>query len=125
MEKYDEYMDKECIELCDAINSIPNCSTFESCCGHLKNPFKIFVRTSDEYALSILSRCFDKRYCGTHQRWYIELLTEDFGTPKFCLYIHSEDSYKDYDTMKKDCETLSENIKYWMREEFFKYFTEK
>ena len=34
---YDEYMDKECIEVCDLLNSYPGVKTFESCCGHLKN----------------------------------------------------------------------------------------
>ena len=32
-DNYDGYMDKECIPICDALNSIPNVQTTESCCG--------------------------------------------------------------------------------------------
>ena len=40
-------MDKECIELCKAINSIPGLQTTESCCGHKENPFRIFFKVTD------------------------------------------------------------------------------
>lgn len=33
---YDEFMDKECVELCDALNELEGVETFESCCGHFK-----------------------------------------------------------------------------------------
>jgi hypothetical protein len=32
--KYDRFMDKECIPLCDALNAIDGIETVESCCGH-------------------------------------------------------------------------------------------
>lgn len=125
MKEYDKYMDQECIGICDSINEIPNCETFESCCGHLKDCFRIFVKTSDEYALSILARSFDKRYSGTSKLWKINLDTLDVGTPKFCLYIHSDEKYVDYETMRKDTEILSKNIKYWLNKNFINYFLEK
>lgn len=125
MKEYDKYMDQECIGICDSINEIPNCETFESCCGHLKDCFSIFVKTSDEYALSILARSFDKRYSGTSKLWKINLDTLDVGTPKFCLYIHSDGKYVDYETMRKDTEILSKNIKYWLNKNFINYFLEK
>ena len=125
MKMYDEYMDQECVGICDVINSIPNCETFESCCGHLKDCFKIFVRTSDEYALSVLARSFDKRYSGTSKLWKINLETKDAGNPKFCLYIHSDEKYTDYETMKQDTEILSNNIKYWLDERFINHFLER
>jgi len=62
--KYDEHMDKECIELCDAINEIPFLMTTESCCGHNKSPFRIWLRTKNLEGLYILARCIDRRYCG-------------------------------------------------------------
>ena len=119
---YDEYMDEDCIKICHAINEIPKCHTTSSCCGHLKENFKIFASTYDVYALSILSRSFDRRYSGTSQVWKIELVTSDGGYPKFSLYIHSENKYNDYETMKKDINTLSENIKYWLNERFIEHF---
>lgn len=40
--RYDERMDPECVELCDAINSLPGLSTFESCWGHGVQRFSIW-----------------------------------------------------------------------------------
>ena len=40
-------MDKECINLCDAINSIEGLMTIESCCGHGKDNFQIYFVLSD------------------------------------------------------------------------------
>jgi len=41
-ELYDEKIDKECISLCNTLNSIPGIKTFESCCGHGEAPFRIW-----------------------------------------------------------------------------------
>lgn len=42
--KYPEEIDKECVKLCDAINLYdPDFYTTESCCGHEKHPFRIFL----------------------------------------------------------------------------------
>lgn len=57
-------MDKECIELCDAINDIPFLITFDSCCGHEKHTFDIWLEAKNLAGLYILSRCIDRRYCG-------------------------------------------------------------
>ena len=62
--KYDEYMDKECIELCDAINEIPFLVTDSSCCGHGKDTFDIWVKAKNLEGLYILARVIDRRYCG-------------------------------------------------------------
>ena len=40
--RYNGLMDNECIELCDALNNLPNLQTFESCCGNLKNRYSIW-----------------------------------------------------------------------------------
>lgn len=41
---YDGNMDKECVELCNALNNIPYVTTFESCCGHGKDVFRIWFK---------------------------------------------------------------------------------
>ena len=40
-------MDKECIDLCTAINGLPGIETYESCCGHGKYPYSIWVWFDD------------------------------------------------------------------------------
>jgi hypothetical protein len=37
-----ELIDKECLNLCLAMNRLPGIFTFESCCGHGKSPFHIW-----------------------------------------------------------------------------------
>lgn len=76
--KYDEYMDKECIELCDTLNSLKGVETFESCCGHLHSKYVIYMTISNWYSLSLLARAFDIRYSSG--KWNIGLHSTD--TPK-------------------------------------------
>lgn len=40
--KYDDRMDPECVALCDVLNTLPGIRTFESCCGHGEDPFRVF-----------------------------------------------------------------------------------
>ena len=40
-------IDKECIDLCKKLNSLSNIKTTESCCGHLKEPYRIFFMCDD------------------------------------------------------------------------------
>ena len=61
---YDDDMDKECVPLCDAINAIPGLETSESCSGHGKAPFSIFLRTRSLRNLYVLFRVLDRRYVG-------------------------------------------------------------
>ena len=41
--KYDAVMDPQCFPICDAINRIPGVRTLESCCGHGKHPFRVWL----------------------------------------------------------------------------------
>lgn len=41
--KYHDGMDPECIALCDALNSLPGIRTYESCCGHGRREFMVFL----------------------------------------------------------------------------------
>jgi len=40
-------IDKECIALCTAMNNLPGIYTIESCCGHEKQPFRIWFKVTD------------------------------------------------------------------------------
>lgn len=119
-DNYDGYMDKECIHICDALNSIPNVQTTESCCGHCKDRFRIFLICDNPHSLAIIARVFDRRYIGTSQPWYIELQTKDSGACDY--FIHSETKYDSEEVMMKDINQIIENIKYWCDDKFASYF---
>ena len=76
---YDEYMDKECLELCDAMNALPGIRTNESCCGHSGGPFDIFFRVDakNNKGLFFLTRCVDRRYWKYGYLWKIQLSVGD------------------------------------------------
>lgn len=52
-------MDSECVRFCDAINSMKGLCTTSSCCGHNKEPFRIWFRASYLGALLPLLYCLD------------------------------------------------------------------
>lgn len=62
-------MDKQCIKLCEALNSIRGIETTESCCGHGKRSFIIFFTLDKEYFenLHIIARVMDRRYGGGYE----------------------------------------------------------
>ena len=119
-DNYDGYMDKECIHICDALNSIPDVRTTESCCGHCKDRFMIFLTCDNSHSLAIIARVFDRRYIGTSQPWYIELQTKDSGA--YGYFIHSETKYDSEEVMMKDINQIIENIKYWCDDKFASHF---
>jgi hypothetical protein len=76
--KYDDYMDKEVVELCNAINALSSIQTMESCCGHGKDNFKIFLKVDNKQeGLFFLTRCVDRRYWKYGYLWKIELCVGD------------------------------------------------
>ena len=119
-DNYNGYMDKECIPICDALNSIPDVHTTESCCGHCKDRFRVFFTCDNPYSLAIIARVFDKRYSNTHLQWIIELITNDDGTYEY--FVHSIEKYTDEKTMMKDVFQLVENVNCWTAEKYKEYF---
>lgn len=78
--KYDFYMDKEAVDLCNAINSLPGLKTSQSCCGHNKEPFRIYfdiLPYQSNEGLFFLTRCVDKRYWKYGNKWSISLCVGD------------------------------------------------
>ena len=75
-QKYDGNMDKECIKLCDVLNSIPSVNTFESCCGHLKDRYSIWFFCNDTIAISRLGKSVERNY--SDGKW--ELLVDSTDT---------------------------------------------
>ena len=119
-DNYDGNMDKECIQICDALNSISDVRTTESCCGHCKDRFMVFFTCDNPHSLAVIARVFDRRYIGTSQPWYIELQTKDSGA--YDYFIHSETKYDSEEVMMKDINQIIENIKYWCDDKFASHF---
>ena len=83
--KYDEFMDKECIKLCDAINLIPGIKTIESCCGHGKGPYRIFFKAESLDALPDILYCIDGCHTGEYG-WKVDVGTDCCKSPAtFCI----------------------------------------
>jgi len=79
---YDNLMDKEVIDLCDALNKLPGIITTESCSGHGKDTFKIWFHVDGRIdpkmkGLFFLTRCVDRRYWQHGHVWAITLSVSD------------------------------------------------
>lgn len=74
--QYPPDMDKECIPLCDAINALPGLQTTESCCGHGKSPFRVFLKMpGDPQTLLPLLYYIDACHSGI-KGWRCEVYTD-------------------------------------------------
>jgi hypothetical protein len=70
IKRYDQWMDSECVPICDALNSLPGIETFESCCGHRKNPFFVaFTAATVESLRPILVSINDERAWAVRAAW--------------------------------------------------------
>jgi hypothetical protein len=82
-------MDKECVDLCKAINALPGIKTRESCCGHGKEPFRIWLSISDLTYLPILLYYLDPCHVGF--RWSCKVRTDCAMQPAY-FFIESEEA---------------------------------
>ncbi len=122
---YDGMMDKECIELCNIINSLPGLETTESCCGHGKGPYMIFFKVKiSKVGLFVLTRSIDKRYWEFGHIWNISLYVGDCFINKrlpikYILSSNKSVGEKAY----KEANSLVQNIKdHIAHENFRKYY---
>ena len=105
---YDGYMDEECIELCDKLNSLSSIETIESCCGHCKNPYMIFFNCYDFIRLGKLYRCVNRNYSD--------------GSPVYGFLLISKEPFNSKEEMMESVNDLIENIDYWEDSRFDDYF---
>lgn len=70
-------MDPECVPLCSAINHLPGVETVESCCGHGRGPFRVWVKTRMQYDLAPL--LFHMLYSGP--AWHARVQTDGTMMP--------------------------------------------
>ena len=112
-------MDKECIDLCVALNTLDDIHTTESCCGHCKEPYMIFFDCTDFYTLGKLYRCVSRNY--SDGMWRIEVCFSDTH-PVFGFMLRSNYPFETYDEIKASVGRLIKNIDYWTDEKFDNYF---
>ena len=120
--KYTGVMDKECIELCDTLNTLPGVKTCDSCCGHLKDKYRIFMTISNFYSISLLARAFDHRYSSG--KWIVYIDSGDMTQRKVGVAIfilESTEIFKTQEEMEKYITEAINNIKYWQDKKFKKY----
>ena len=89
-------MDENCIPLCDAITALSGVRTTESCDGHGKEPFQLFLQVDTKIhpavGLFFLTRCVDRRYWQYGNLWKLELYVGDMFIDKklpIGYYLHS------------------------------------
>jgi len=83
--KYQGKLDKECKDLCDAMNMIPGIRTISSCCGHDKTPYNIWFKADNLKVLPKLLYYFDSCHCG-FCGWRIFVSTDCGMSPAtFCV----------------------------------------
>jgi len=98
--KYPKNMDKECISLCEAINNVPGLHTIESCCGHGKEPFRIWFHVEFPDDLPVLLYYCDPCHVGF--TWRCTVSTDCAMSPvHFMLESEAvgEEAYKQSETI--------------------------
>lgn len=80
-------IDKEVLELCNAINSWPDLYTTHSCCGHGTDTFKIWFDFTDKKSLQEFSK-----WIHDFDTFYIEYWHGDFILTSYNM---GKQAYKD------------------------------
>ena len=111
MNGYDEMMDPECILLCDALNSIFGLETIESCCGHGREPYRVFFKVKDLHGLRVLGRLCSRNYSSG--LWRVVVDNSDSPSPDVA-YAYLESIHPlTPDDMALMTAALEESLRYW------------
>ena len=102
-------MDKECRNLCDAINTFSGIETTESCCGHGKYPYNIWFKAKDLKSLPPLLYWFDSCHCGFYG-WEIIART-DCGCSPVIFMIEGGIGEAAYKEAEKIAQLIKEEVK--------------
>ena len=115
-------IDKECIELCNALNSLPSVRTFESCCGHLKDIYSIWFFCTNIDTISRLGRTVSHNY--SDGKW--ELLVDSTDThPVGVFWLRSIKPFESFDEMNISLKGLINSIHWWFDNKFDNHFQNK
>ena len=84
-------IDKECLELCVAMNKLPGIQTTSSCAGHGKTPYWVFFVADDLEVLPALLYYVKACHSGV-TGWHVDVSTDCGMSPvTFCLEGPSND----------------------------------
>ena len=78
-------LDKECLELCVAMNKLPGIATTNSCCGHGDHAFWIFFAVDEPEQLLPLLYWMQKCHTNVKGKWHVEAYTDCAGERVFWL----------------------------------------
>lgn len=104
-------MDKECIDICKAINQIPGIRTVESCCGHDERQYHIWFKVDNLEHLPLLLFYCDPCHVGF--RWNC-LATSDCAMSPVTFLLESESKG---DESYRESREIAEHIVEYLQEE--------
>lgn len=115
-------IDKECVSICELLNSLPTVQTFESCCGHLKDTFNVWFFCDSIDVLSRLGRATNINYSDNN--W--EVVADSTDThPYGVFWLRSKCIFKTQNELDTSLNRLIEGITHWFKDEFDDYFVKK
>jgi hypothetical protein len=100
-------MDKECIALCDAINTIPGIKTVCSCCGHGQGKYRIWFTVDNHQNLPHLLYWFNGCHSG-HYTWRT-LVQTDCGKSEPTYYVEGPKGKEAYEQAKEIAQLILED----------------
>lgn len=68
-------LDPECRELCEALNLLPGITTTSSCCGHGREPYRVFFVAASLDNLPAVCWCADRCHSG-QEGWRVFVMTD-------------------------------------------------
>jgi hypothetical protein len=83
-------LDKECLSLFFALNRIPGVRTTESCCGHGRSPYHMWMMADSPDALYAIGRALDRRYYGNGTNWTLQVTTTDLKERRTQFLLESK-----------------------------------
>jgi len=97
-------IDEECLVICEAMNELPGIETYESCCGHDEQPFRVFFHATLE-GLPPLLYYIDPCHCG-FTGWSVQALTDCAMSPVHFVLIGpiGEQAYEQSEVIAKQIE---------------------
>ena len=102
-------IDKECVDLCGAINKVKGARTVESCCGHGERPFRIWLCPDNVDDLLPVLYYIDSCHCGCCG-WTCKVYT-DCSMDGVRYMIGGPIGQQAYDDAKRIAQLIEEYVK--------------
>ena len=112
-------IDEECKELILKLNELKGIETTECCCGHFKQPYRVFFKCNDFVQLGRLYRCVNRNY--SDGKWRIECCCSD-TIPTHGFMLRTYEVFNTQNEMTESVNSLIDNIDYWQNQHFDDYF---